>query len=90
MAKAKRYNYRFKIPFCGMNQLRRMKVGETQVFNAGTRSPSGAFGGAKNAAGAASKLGIKIQQRTMALVDPVTYESFPVIVIECLEVPDEN
>lgn len=85
MATKKNYEYQMHIALPGMPRMRQMKEGEVIVVNTGKRSPSGAFCGAKNAAGIASKLGMQIKQRTMVLVDPVTYESMPVIAIECIK-----
>ena len=87
----KRYLKDLRLRQPNMVMLRRMKAGEVVVFDSGTRKPGGMFNGAANAAGIASKLGMRITQRTMVLVDPVTYKATSVILVECLEeCPDQQ
>lgn len=82
---SKRYNIEYPLPLAGMKNLRSMVAGENRVFAAGVRKPSGMFGGASNASRAAHFCGMEITQRTMLIVDPVTYKSYPVILIHCVK-----
>lgn len=82
--KEPRYEKDFTIPMPGMANLRSMKTGETRIFSVGHRKSNGQLTGGPQACSIASRIGMQIVQRTMILVDPVTYRSQPVVVVECI------
>lgn len=82
-AKKKRYDTDYVLPLAGMKNLRLMVAGESRIFSVGDRKPSGMFSGAANASRASNLCGMETTQRTMLLVDPVTYKSIPVLLIHC-------
>jgi len=74
---------KYSLPLPGMTNVRDMVAGETRVFSAGQRTPSGPFEGATRGSRAIMLTGAVASQRMMLLVDPVTHETVPVILFHC-------
>lgn len=80
----KRFEIDFNIRQPSMEVMRLMKEGEVVCFSAGSRKPSGAFSASSNTTRTATMLGMKVEQRTCLLADPVTYKSIPVLLVRCV------
>lgn len=74
---------KYTLPLPSLPNIRGMVAGETRVFSAGKRTPSGPFEGATRGSRAVMLTGAVGSQRMMLLVDPVTYETVPVILFHC-------
>ena len=79
----KQKKVKFSLPLPGLPNVRGMVPGETRVFSAGKRTPSGPFEGATRGSRAVMLTGAEATQRMMLLVDPVTHETVPVILFHC-------
>lgn len=74
-----------KIPSVNTARIRKMAVGDVVVFSAGKKTNGRPRDGQLKVTMIASRLGYSLRQKTMALVDPVTCESEPVIAVERYE-----
>ena len=79
----KKRNGKYTLPMPGNTTLRSMQSGDTRVFSAGKRTPSGPFSGATLASMGIFRIKAEMSQRMMLLVDPITHETVPVIVVHC-------
>lgn len=76
---------KYTLPLPGMTNVRDMVEGETRIFSAGQRTPSGPFEGATRGSRAIMLTGAVASQRMMLLVDPITHETVPVILFHCVK-----
>lgn len=74
---------KYSLPLPSLPNIRGMVPGETRVFSAGKRTPSGPFEGATRGSRAVMLTGAEASQRMMLLVDPVTHETVPVVLFHC-------
>lgn len=78
-------NYDIKPMKLNSKAMRAMQPGDVLIFDCGVLNAAGAFMGATSVSSLASRAGMQIAQRQIIVVDPISYETTPAIMVLCLQ-----